>query len=68
VREILFTGTHRDVGGGWPEAAFGPAKIPLLWTIEETKALNLDYATKTVHRLVRCTHAGIDPAARPDGG
>ena len=65
VREVWFTGSHCDVGGGWPEAAAGLAKIPLLWMIDETKALGLDYVTQTVNRLVRGAHEG-QPYVAPD--
>ena len=54
--EVWFTGSHGDVGGGWPEKVSGLAKIPLLWMIEETEALGLDYVTQTVNRLVRGAH------------
>jgi uncharacterized protein (DUF2235 family) len=65
AREVWFTGVHGDVGGGYPEAESALAKIALLWLIEETAAMGLDYVTQTVDRLVR----GTDPDAtyvRPD--
>ncbi len=65
AREVWFTGSHGDVGGGWPEAVSGLAKIPLLWMIEQTKPLGLDYITQTVNRLVRGAHAG-QPYVAPD--
>lgn len=65
AREVWFTGTHGDVGGGWPEAVSGLAKIPLLWMIEETKSLGLDYVTQAVNRLVRGAHEG-QPYVAPD--
>ncbi|WP_415184628.1 DUF2235 domain-containing protein [Phaeovulum sp.] len=65
VREVWFTGCHGDVGGGQPEAASALAKIPLLWMIEQTKALGLDYITQTVNRLVRGAHQG-QPYVAPD--
>jgi uncharacterized protein (DUF2235 family) len=65
VREVWFTGTHGDVGGGWPEPVSGLAKIPLLWMIEETKALGLSYITQTVNRIVRGTQEG-QPYVGPD--
>ena len=65
AREVWFTGTHGDIGGGWPEAVSGLAKIPLLWMIEETKVLGLDYITQTVNRLVKGAHAG-HPYVAPD--
>lgn len=65
AREVWFTGTHGDIGGGWPEGLSGLAKIPLLWMIEETKALGLDYVTQTVNRLVKGAHEG-QPYVAPD--
>jgi len=65
AREAWFTGTHGDVGGGWPEARSGLAKIPLLWMIEETRELGLDYVTQTVNRLVKGAHEG-QPYVAPD--
>jgi len=56
LREVWFTGTHGDVGGGWPEAVSGLAKIPLLWMIDETRGLGLDYIPQTVNRLARGTN------------
>jgi uncharacterized protein (DUF2235 family) len=53
VEEVWFAGVHADIGGGYPEAESGLAKLPLLWMIEETKPLGLDYATRTVNELVR---------------
>lgn len=58
VREIWFTGTHSDVGGGWREQVSGLAKIPLLWMIEETKDLGINYITQTVNRIVRGAQDG----------
>jgi uncharacterized protein (DUF2235 family) len=46
AREVWFTGSHGDIGGGYPEAQSALAKIPLLWMIEETAALGLDYVRK----------------------
>lgn len=57
AREVWFTGCHGDVGGGLPERDSGLAKIPLLWMIEQTAAMGLQYETGTVNRLVR----GLQP-------
>lgn len=65
LREVWFTGSHGDVGGGWPEAVSGLAKIPLLWMIQETEALGLEYVTQNVNRLVRGSQVGRH-YARPD--
>lgn len=56
VKEVWFTGVHGDVGGGYPEAKSGLAKIPLEWMIDETGPLGLTYDTRTVNNIVRATH------------
>jgi uncharacterized protein (DUF2235 family) len=35
VKEVWFAGVHSDVGGGYPEAESGLAKIALKWMIDE---------------------------------
>lgn len=52
VREVWFAGVHGDVGGGYPEANAGLAKIPLKWMIDQTASEGLYYKTDTVNELV----------------
>lgn len=52
VKEVWFTGVHADIGGGYPEERSQLAKIALHWMIEETKALGLDYKTRTINEIV----------------
>ncbi len=52
VKEVWFAGSHGDVGGGLPEAQSGLAKIPLIWMIEETARLGLEFKTRTVNEIV----------------
>lgn len=52
VREVWFAGVHGDVGGGYPEAESGLAKIALQWMIEQTQSTGLFYRTQTVNDLV----------------
>lgn len=52
VKEVWFTGCHGDVGGGYPEAKAGLAKLPLSWLIDEAKALGLEFSTRAVNSLV----------------
>lgn len=52
VREVWFSGVHGDVGGGYPEAKAGLAKIPLQWMIEQTEAEGLYYKSRTVNEIV----------------
>tara|TARA_R110000772_G_scaffold215694_2_gene326165 strand:- start:2113 stop:3279 length:1167 start_codon:yes stop_codon:yes gene_type:complete len=57
VREVWFTGVHCDVGGGYPEAESGLAKLPLNWMIDQTRPMGLDYVTRTVNEIVLGTTA-----------
>lgn len=57
VREVWFAGVHRDVGGGYPEAESGLAKIALHWIIEQTETTGLFYRSQTVNELV----LGLNP-------
>ena len=52
VNEVWFAGVHGDVGGGYPEASAGLAKIPLHWMISQTGAEGLHYKTRTVNEIV----------------
>lgn len=52
AKEVWFTGVHGDIGGGYPEDESGLAKLPLIWMIEQTAAMGLDYVTQTVNRIV----------------
>lgn len=52
TKEVWFSGVHGDVGGGYPEADSALAKLPLVWLIEETRALGLAYKDDTVAEIV----------------
>lgn len=52
LREVWFAGVHGDVGGGYPEAESGLAKIALQWMIEQTQPTGLLFRTQTVNELV----------------
>ncbi len=41
VKQVWFTGDHGDVGGGYPEAESGLAKITLSWMLREAAAAGL---------------------------
>jgi uncharacterized protein (DUF2235 family) len=41
IRQLWFPGVHSDVGGGYPEAESGLAKISLQWMIQEARAVGL---------------------------
>jgi uncharacterized protein (DUF2235 family) len=52
VREVWFAGVHGDVGGGYPEAESGLAKVALEWMIGQTGPLGLLYRTQAVNEVV----------------
>jgi len=58
VREVWFTGSHGDIGGGYPESKSELAKVPLKWMIEQTGAMGLHYIARTVEEVV----LGANPA------
>ena len=65
LKEVWFTGAHGDVGGGLPEEKSALAKIPLIWMIDESRALGLKFVTQTVNKIVH--GAGDDGAyVKPD--
>ena len=51
-QQVWFAGTHSDVGGGFPEAESGLAKITLVWMIEAAKAAGLRINTAMYNHLV----------------
>ena len=50
--EVWFTGSHGDVGGGYPEADSALAKIPLDWMIREMRRTGLHFRSQTVNEIV----------------
>ena len=60
AKEVWFSGCHGDIGGGYPEAEGGLAKIPLIWMIDESKPHCLEFETRTVNRLVHAKHKDTD--------
>lgn len=42
VKQVWFAGVHADVGGGYPEAESGLAKIALEWMMDEAAACGLE--------------------------
>jgi hypothetical protein len=61
--QLWFAGVHSDVGGGYPEAESGLAKIPLVWMIEQAVANGLRIDKATFDRLA----LGEDPKySKPD--
>lgn len=58
VEQVWFAGVHSDIGGGYPEADAGLAKIPLLWMLREAQAQGLRVSRSRIERFVR----GASPA------
>ncbi len=65
AKEVWFTGSHGDVGGGYPEATSALAKIPLHWMIEQTSKFGLEFKTRTVNEIVLGKREG-KPYIAPD--
>lgn len=43
VRQVWFAGVHSDVGGGYPEAEAGLARIPFAWMAREAQLAGLEF-------------------------
>ena len=41
MKQVWFPGVHCDVGGGYPEAESGLAKIALKWMVDEARLAGL---------------------------
>jgi len=69
IKEVWFPGVHSDIGGGYPEAESGLAKITLEWMLNEArqKQFGLIVDDKRFDRYVlgkgTDTYVGPDPAA-----
>lgn len=50
-KQVWFAGVHADVGGGYPEAESELSKFPLIWMIEEAKAIGLAVNQATMNQL-----------------
>ncbi len=52
IKEVWFAGVHSDVGGSYPEAESGLAKLPLQWMLNEAAGYGLDVDPKAYSRRV----------------
>jgi len=52
AREVWFSGTHCDIGGGFPEQDSGLAKLTLEWMIEQVAPTGLHFNTLTTNKVV----------------
>lgn len=60
VKEVWFAGCHGDVGGGYPEAESGLAKVPLAWMIQEAKKRDVLFRTQNVNAVALGMKEGDD--------
>lgn len=67
-REVWFAGCHSDVGGGYPEAESGLAKVATVWMIDEASAAGARFDPDTVDRIVhgKGTEPGDDKYIKPN--
>lgn len=67
AKEVWFPGVHCDVGGGYPEAESGLAKVALQWMCEEARKAGLAVEAGAFDRVVMGQGAhGRRPASAPD--
>lgn len=64
--EVWFAGCHGDVGGGYPDAKSGLAKIPLEWLYREAEAAGIIGDEKIFELLVHGKHAGDSAEANEE--
>ncbi|MFK7939256.1 MAG: DUF2235 domain-containing protein [Roseovarius sp.] len=50
VNEVWFSGVHADIGGGYPEAEAGLAKLPLRWMLNELEPMGLEIDTRAYRK------------------
>jgi len=66
LKQVWFSGVHRDVGGGYPEPESSLSKIPLKWMIDEAVSLGLLVDPAKVDLILGATdhqYAPADPHA-----
>ena len=64
AREVWFTGSHGDIGGGYPEAQSALAKLPLKWMIDHSREAGLKYNSDVIEEIVM---GGNPQYAAPNG-
>ncbi|MEO3413653.1 DUF2235 domain-containing protein [Roseovarius sp. CAU 1744] len=52
IRQVWFSGVHSDIGGGYPEAESGAAKIVLKWMMDEAAEQGLQFRERLPKLLV----------------
>ncbi|MHB1701984.1 MAG: T6SS phospholipase effector Tle1-like catalytic domain-containing protein [Acidobacteriaceae bacterium] len=59
VKQVWFAGDHGDIGGGYPEAESGLAKIPLAWMLDEAYASGLLLDADQMASILGNPHRGL---------
>jgi uncharacterized protein (DUF2235 family) len=67
VKQVWFPGVHSDVGGGYPEAESGLAKIPLQWMLHEARTAGLLLHDNRVAEVLGKSPGSSYVAPDPDG-
>jgi uncharacterized protein (DUF2235 family) len=63
IKQVWFAGVHSDVGGGYPEAESGLAKIALEWMVCEATQFGLMVDKDKVADVLGYTGRGVQPDA-----
>src|SRR3990167_5409681 len=53
ARQVWFSGSHSDVGGGFDEEQSALSKFPLLWMLDQAKSHGLRIRTSMVNHIVK---------------
>ncbi|MGA9600796.1 MAG: DUF2235 domain-containing protein, partial [Methylocystis sp.] len=67
VLEVWFSGTHGDVGGGYPDNQSQLVKVPLKWMIEQAEPFGLHFIRRNVNSMVLGKPQGGSHYVAPDG-
>jgi uncharacterized protein (DUF2235 family) len=67
LKQVWFPGVHCDVGGGYPEAESGLAKIALEWMVEEAEAHELLVDPVRKDEVLGKTNGSKNARPDPDG-
>jgi len=63
VKNVWFAGVHSDVGGGYPKAEAGLAKISFEWMMREARACGLQVDAAALNQELTNDGAAPDPLA-----
>lgn len=63
VKNVWFAGVHSDVGGGYPPASAGLARIAFAWMMREAAALGMQIDAARLKEALHAAGAGPDPCA-----